>query len=206
MTQQELGEAVGTLSLSQAAIPQRPCTGLTREEVQAKYAPVPDLAWTTEVETAFFAGLPRSLSRNRTTANFEKAMLVREYGKGELKANRVSAKYLSTLGAILGDFCDADLHSTECLVAQRNERLGPANTIRTIQAQMLTAGRLVKRTRPQGHGFVGEVFVYAPVPVYRHRVASAAALEMACRSAEGEGPYLSPPSNLAGADIPFSWR
>ena len=190
------------LPLFQAAMQRQSCR-LSREEVRAKYGPVADPAWTPEVEAAFFAGLPRSLPRHATTADSKRAMLVREFGAGELKAKRMGAAYVSTLGAILGDFYEADMNSTECLVAQRNERLGPANTIRTIQVQMLRAGRLVKQTRPQGHGFVGAVFVYAPVPLYRHRVASTFALEMAYRASEGESAYPLPPSNLPKEAVPF---
>lgn len=176
---------------------------LTREQVQAKYAPVPDLLWTLEIEARFFAGLPKAAYRHTTKPDALRALLIRDFGKVTLKAKRLSAAYISTLGAILGDFAETDTIGNECLISQRDEHLGTARAIRTIQAQMLQADLLVKETRPQGHGFVGEVFVYASRPLYCHRKATWELLETTHRRAEGEYPYPAFPSNLQEVDVMF---
>jgi len=176
---------------------------LSREAVLAKYGPIPDPLWTPEVEAKFFAGLPKASYRETVRADDEKEMLIRCFGTVTLKAKRMGASYVHTLGAILGGFADADLVGGECLIHQRDSTLGTAKTIRTIQAQMHRSGHLVKETRPQGHGFVGDVFVYSPLPGYRHRTASETSLNEAYRVTEGECPYLIPPSNLSPGDVPF---
>jgi hypothetical protein len=133
----------------------------------------------------------------------EKTMLVRDFGTVTLKAQRMSSDYVTTLGTILGVFADADRVGGEFTCSRRDTKLGTCKTIRTIQTQMLAAELLVKVKRTQGHGFVGEVFVYSPRPIYRHRLASAAYREWVYRSSEGECQYLAPPSNLSPADVPF---
>lgn len=176
---------------------------LSRKEVQAKYGPIPDPLWTPEVEAKFFAGLPKASHRHSASLDDEREMLIRDFGTLTLKAKRMSADYVATLGAILGEFADADTLGNECLIPQRDEALGTARAIRTIQSQLLRSGHLVKETRSQGHGFVGAVFVYAPIPSYRHRKASVDYLEETYRSSEGECPYLATPSNLTLAVVPF---
>ena len=176
---------------------------LSREEVIAKYSPVADPKWTEEVAAEFFAGLPRATYRESVNPEDDKAMLLREFATGPLKAKRMSANYLSTLGAILGQFADADADGTEYAIARRDDHLGTEKTIRTIQAQMLTAGLLVKETRTQGHGFVGPVFIYSPSPPYRYRKATSAYLEKSYRLHEGEAPACPVPSNISPEDVPY---
>lgn len=172
---------------------------MTRDEVRIKYAPIPFTDWTPEVEAAFFANLPKATRR----VSEEKAMLIREFATDALDAKRMSGNYIETLGAILGNFAEADAGGTECLVSRRDESLGTERTIRTIQGQMQASGHLVKQTRSQGHGFVGAVYVYAPVAQYRNRIGAADFLERAHRSKEGERPYPALPSNLNDSDIPY---
>ena len=178
---------------------------LSREAVQAKYSPIPDPLWTPEVEAQFFAGLPKTTYRETVKAADEKEMLIREFGKKTLNAHRMSAGYISTLRVILGEFADADDTKTECLISRRAVQRGTPDTIRTIQAQMLTAGYLVKTIRPQGKGFVGDVFVYAPQARYRHRTATQEILERAYRDSEGDCvcPCSPLPANLSPGDVPF---
>lgn len=115
----------------------------------------------------------------------------------------MSESYLSTLGAILGKLSDADHRRSSCLIAQRDRHLGTAKTIRNIQAQMLSARVLAKETRSQGHGFVGEVFVYAPQPHGRHRKTTPDDLERMYRRYEGEHFYPTISSNINPQDIPY---
>jgi hypothetical protein len=176
---------------------------LSREEVQAKYAPTLDPRWTPEIEAEFFSMLPARFRRDLTQPDSEKVMLLREFAKETLKAQRMSAGYISTLGAILRKLADADEGGGECLIAQRTEQLGTANEIRTIQGQLLNASVLIKETRAQGKGFVGSVFVYSPNPPYRHRKATAAYLEKSYREHEGEWPCHSLPVNLQPEDVPY---
>ena len=176
---------------------------LTRDEVRAKYTPTPDPLWTPEIASRFFAGLPKNSYRHSVKLDDQRAMLIRDFGTHTLRAKRMSDAYVSTLGAILGAFADADLFGDECLVSQRDAALGTERTIRTIQSQMLVAGLLVKETRPQGHGFVGDVLVHSPMPPYRYRKATADYLERSHRAGEGECPYLELPSNLSPEDVPF---
>jgi hypothetical protein len=176
---------------------------LSREEVIAKYSPTPDPLWTAEVNAKFFANLPANSPRQSVSMGDEKEMLIRDFAKVALRAGRLRDGYVSTLGGILGLFADADLIGGECLVSQRDNLLGTAKTLRTIQAQMLRSGHLVRETRPQGHGFVGEVLVYSPLPIYRHRPASADYLERAYRNTEGVSSKLSTPVNLSPEDVPY---
>jgi hypothetical protein len=176
---------------------------LSREEVQARYAPIPDPNWTPEVEAEFFARLPDPSYRQAVKPNEEKEMLIREFATDILGAKRMSEGYRATLAAVLGEFADADLAATECLISQRDDTLGTAKTLRTIQAQMLAAGLLVKETRSQGHGFVGDVFVYSPCTVYRYRVATSAYLERSYRETEGEAPCRPVPANISPEDVPY---
>ncbi|NMM09971.1 MAG: hypothetical protein HHJ16_06835 [Polaromonas sp.] len=176
---------------------------LSRAEVQAKYAPIPDPNWTPEVEAEFFARLSKATYRQAVNPDDEKAMLIREFATDILDAKRLNANYISTMAAVLGQFADADTEDTECLIARRNKQLGTPDTIRTIQAQMLSAGLLVKETRSQGHFFVGEVFVYRPRAVYRHRVATSAYLEKLYRVCEGESSTCPVPANIPPEDVPY---
>ena len=176
---------------------------LTRDEVIAKYSPIPDPLWTPEVAERFFAGLPKNSYRHSVKLDDQKTLLVRDFATHTLKAKRMSDAYVATLGAILGRFADADQIGDECLISQRDRTLGTDQTIRTIQAQMLISGLLVKQTRPQGHSFVGDVFVYSPRPPFRHRKATEAYLEKSRWDSEGEGPYLQLPLNLMPEDVPF---
>ena len=114
----------------------------------------------------------------------------------------MGAAYVSTLGAILGLFADADTYGGECLVPQRNAHLGPPHIIRNIQDQLHVAGLMVKEVRQQGHGFVGEVFVYAPVARHRFKWATVEDLEKMCRSSEGEGKAGQAPLNLLSGEVP----
>lgn len=177
-------------------------TKLTREEVIAKYGPVRDPLWTPEVEAAFFARLPPASYRHSVKLDDVRAMLVRDFGTADLKAHRMGAAYVSTLGATLGLFSEADRYGVECLVSHRDNRLGPPNIIRNIQEQMHNAGLLVKQTRAQGHGFIGSVYVYSPQERYRHRKATGGYLEQLYRGTEGENPVPPIPENLAPDDVP----
>ena len=176
---------------------------LTRDEVIAKYGPIRDPAWTPEVASAFFAGLPKAVYRHSVRLDDQRAMLVRDYGTAALMAKRMSDAFVITLATILDRFAEADALGTECVISQRDRLLGTERTIRTIQAKMLASGLLVKETRPQGHGFVGDVFVYAPCPPYRYRKATSEYLEQSCRDSEGECPCRGLPSNLSPEDVPF---
>jgi hypothetical protein len=176
---------------------------LSREEVQAKYSPTPDQRWTPEIEAEFFARLPARSRRDLTQPDSEKVMLLREFAKETLKAKRMSAGYISTLGAILGKFADADEDGGECLIARRSEQLGTDREVRTIQGQLFNAGVLINETRSQGRGFVGAVFVYSPNPPYRYRKATAAYLEKSYREHEGEWPCHALPVNLQPEDVPY---
>ncbi len=133
----------------------------------------------------------------------EKGMLVRDFAKVELRADRLRDGYVSTLWAILGLFADADSVGGECVISRREDSLGSEKTIRTIQAQMLRSGHLVREIRTQGHGFVGEVLIYSPLPTYHYRTATVAYLEMAHRLTEGVRPNLNAPANLPPEDVPF---
>jgi len=175
---------------------------LTREEVIAKYGPLPDPLWTPEVEARFFAGLPEKIPRHSSGVDDEKTMLIREFAKQTLKAERLRDGYVSTLGAILGLFADADSIGDECLFSQRDDGLGSAKTIRTIQAQMVCSGHLVREVRTQGHGFVGEVLIYSPLPSYRHRKATTDYLEDSYRATEGDSQELRTSNNLSPDDVP----
>jgi hypothetical protein len=176
---------------------------LSREEVQTKYGPTPDPLWTDEVADAFLASIPKASYRDTLRPSEAKEILIRDFGTATLKAKRMSADYVHTLGAILGDFYDAGLIGGECLVSQRDTSIGTARTIRTIQGQMHQSGHLVKETRSQGHGFVGDVFVHTPRPQYRRSKTSEAYLNESYRRFEGECPYLTPPANLCPEDVPF---
>ena len=79
-----------------------PVKQLSLEGVQAKYSPTPDPRWTLEIEAAFFARLPARSRRQLIELDIEKVMLLREFAKETLKAQRMSAGYISALAAILG--------------------------------------------------------------------------------------------------------
>jgi hypothetical protein len=176
---------------------------LSLEEVQAKYSPIPDPRWTPEIEAEFFSRLPARSRCDLIQPDSEKVMLLREFAKETLKAKRMSAGYISTLGAILGKFADADEDGGECLIARRSEQLGTQDSIRAIQGQLFNAGVLVNEKRAQGKGFVGGVFVYSPNPPYRYRKATAAYIEKSYREHEGEWPCHALPVNLQPEDVPY---
>lgn len=177
---------------------------LTRDQVIAKYAPVRHPQWTPEVEAQFFAGLPAPSYRHTIKLNAEKAMLVREFATETLKAKRQSAGYISTLGAVLGEFAKADANGTEYVLTRRGGH-GTEKTVRTIQVQMLDAGMVVRDIRSHGYGFVGAVFVYSPIPPHRHRIGTEKYLEECHRKHEGQsaGHRHPIPANLSPADVPF---
>ena len=178
-----------------------PVKQLSLEGVQAKYSPTPDPRWTLEIEAAFFARLPARSRRQLIELDSEKVMLLREFAKETLKAQRMSAGYISTLAAILGKFADADEARAECLIAQRSEQLGTDREVRTIQGQLFNAGVLDNETRSQGKGFVGTVFVYSPNPPFRHRKATPEYLEESSRKYERECPCHALPLNLQPEDV-----
>lgn len=177
---------------------------LTREQVLAKYGPVPNTFRTPEALEAFLkvAGLRSPCG---VPLDPVRAMLVHDYGKATLKAQRMGSTYLFALGAILGLFAAADFRGRECTVAQRDGCLGPPNIIRNIQAQMHAAGVLSKETRPQGRGFVGSVHVYAPNKSDGQLTQAAALwIEQLYLTSREESHALAPlPANLAGADVPY---
>ena len=195
------------LSRSRADLPRQEKTRsplkLPREEVHARYAPIPDPDWTPEVDAEFFARLPKATYWQAVKPDEERAMLVREFAKDVLDAKRMSTNYISALAAVLGQFAAADMEGTECLIARRNGKLGTEKTLRTVQGQMLAAGLLVRATRSQGKGFVGKVFIYCPRAAYRHRVATSAYLERSYRETEGEATCSSAPGNISPEDIPY---
>jgi hypothetical protein len=173
---------------------------LTRDEVKAKYAPIADPNWTLEIETRFFEDLNERTSDKPSPA---KARLLREYATDTLKAQRLSEGYIATLGAVLGKIAAAELTSTECAISQRDDRLGPRRTLRTIQAQMEASGLLVRATRTQGHGFVGEVFVYRTCAVPGHGRQPVGSLERSYRAQEGEAAYWRCLANARAEDVPY---
>ncbi len=173
---------------------------LSQEDVITKYSPTPDPLWTPEIEAEFFFNLPKRTHREAIGLDGEKEMLIKEFGSTTLLAQRMGNGYIATLGAILGEFAGADNDNNECLVSQRCGHLGTPDTIRTIQAQMFTTGLMVKKTRPQGRGFVGDVFIYSPRPVYRYRKATHQILEKAYRDSEGECLCPPLPVNLSHTD------
>lgn len=178
-------------------------TKLSRNEVRLKYKPIPDPNWTPEIEAEFFARLPRASYRHSVKPSEEKEMLLREFATGNLSAKRLGIQYLSTMSSVLGEFAEANLLGNECLISQRNDKLGSVKTLRTIQAQLLSAGILTKETRSQGHGFVGAVFVYCPKDVFRHRSFTQKYMEQLYRAHEGEVPAGPIPANILPEDIPY---
>ena len=64
---------------------------LTREQVLAKYGPVPNTYRTPEALEAFLAALPKPCTRSPDVvkAGEARAMLVRDYGGATLKAQRM---------------------------------------------------------------------------------------------------------------------
>jgi hypothetical protein len=176
---------------------------LSQEEVRTKYGPTPNALWTPEIDAAFVATLPHKTHPDFIKLSRQKEMLIRQFAKESLKAQRMGVGYVETLGAILGKFAEADNNRGECLISQRTEQLGTANQIRTIQAQLLSAGILVTKTRSQGKGFVGSVFVYSPKQAYQYRKATAACLEKAYRNHEGESHDHQLPMNLKLEDALF---
>ena len=195
------------LSRSRADLPRQEKSGLrlSRDEVLLKYGPQPDPLWTAEKEAAFFLKLDTASHHKHEKVTGERYHLVKEFARDTLHAKRISDKYISSLGSILGSFATADKDGAECLVPQRAEQHGEPKTIRTIQTQMFNAGLLVKQVRTQGSGFIGNVFVYSPRAPFRHLTGNAASLEADYRSFEGEHPYSDEqlPVNLTPEDVPF---
>lgn len=130
-------------------------------------------------------------------------MLIRGFAEETLKARRLGTGYLHALSGILAKFAEADTHGTECRIARRGGHFGTEMTVRTLQAQMLAVGLLVRETRSQGHRYVGDVFLYAPRSPTRYRKATPEYLEKCYRENEGQRPCPALPSNLNGEDVPF---
>ncbi len=172
---------------------------LSRSEVQTKYGPPGDPGWTPEIETDFLALLNRRPLHDYCPT---KVRLLREYAVDTLGAKRMSRGYLASLGAVLAKIAVADSYSIVWVFSQRDGQLGPRKTLRTIQTQMEAAGLLVRETRTQGHGFIGDVFVYRPcaVPTRRWQFKD---LEEAYRSKEGEAPYPFAPENITADNVPL---
>ena len=134
-----------------------------------KYAPTSDPEWTLDKEARFFATLdahyPYKAFTRKGSGKVEplsalEAALLREYATDTLDAKRLSGSYLTTLSAVMSKIANAERGRSDCTISQRDDRLGPRPTLRTIQAQLEVAGVLHRVTRTQGHGFVGEVFLY----------------------------------------------
>jgi hypothetical protein len=168
-------------------------------KVAHKYSPTPDLRWTLEIEAEFFARLdeqhPSSPIGRKWTGKAiplspSKAALVREYATDTLHAQRLSSSYLTTLSAVMGNIASAERGHSECTISQRDDRLGPRPSLRTIQAQLEVAEVLVRISRPQGRGFVGDVFVYRPSRTYVPHDDPAGDLEASYRAGEGEADFL----------------
>jgi hypothetical protein len=176
---------------------------LSRAEVIAKYSPISDPLWTPEIEAEFFLNLPKRIHTEISGLASKRGRLLREFAKQTLQAKRMSAGYVSTLGAILGKFADADADGSECLISQRTEQLGSSREIRTIQAQLFSAGILITATRSQGKGFIGKVFLYAPKPCHQYRKATTASLEKSYRKHEGESNGHQMPTDLQPEVVPF---
>jgi hypothetical protein len=164
-------------------------------EVTAKYARSPDPSWSLDIEAEFFARLderyPISVPGRRRLGKVlpltaSKAALLREYATDTLGAQRLSSSYLATLSAVLGRMAIAERRWTDCVITQRDDELGPRQTLRTIQAQLVAAEILTKETRSQGHGFVGDVFVCRPSGKCVPRRPPAEELERLYRATEVE--------------------
>lgn len=127
----------------------------------------------------------------------EKEMLIREFAKETLKAKRLNDGYLAALGSILRKLAVSGLYGVECRVSQRSENLGTTKSIRTIQGQLSDVGVLLRKTRTQGKGFVGPVFLYSPPNRFK------STLEGCYRWYEGACPGHPLPVNLQPEDIPY---
>ncbi len=163
-----------------------------------QHAPYPDPYWTLELESEFFARLNARHPRGSTYLGGAlettplcpaKELLLREYANHTLQAQRLSQDYLYTLEAVLVEIGEAEREHTECRISQRDSALGTRRTLRTIQAQLESAGVLIRVKRPQGHNFVGDVLVHKPnSPRYSCRSA-AEEMERLFRACEGEAPH-----------------
>lgn len=171
--------------------------------VIARYAPPPDPNWSVDIEAAFLANLnehhpptvqgwPRP--REVLPLTPSKTALLREYATGTLKAQRMNDSYITTLSAVLANIASAERVHSECTISQRDDRLGPRTSLRNIQAQMVAAEVLTRVTRTQGHGFVGDVFIYRPSSAYAPYADPAEELERSYRSGEGEVDFFPCPS------------
>jgi len=127
----------------------------------------------------------------------EREMLLHEFAKETLNAQRLNDGYLAALGLILRKLAVAALYGVECRVSQRSADLGKQDSIRTIQGQLFRAGVLGRTTRTQGKGFAGPVFMYSPPNRSRP------SLEKVYRWYEGECPSHPLPMNLQPEDIPY---
>jgi hypothetical protein len=179
-------------------------------EVTAKYAPSPDPNWSLDIEAQFFARLdecyPIKVTGPRRPGTVlpltaSKAALLREYATDILSAQRLSSSYLTTLSAVLGCIAIAERRWTECVITQRDDKLGPRQTLRTIQAQLVAAEVLTKETRSQGHGFVGDGFVYRPSGKRVPRRPPAEELEGLYRATEVEADYPLVTANIEAQDV-----
>ena len=176
--------------------------GQSHAECTTKQPP-PDPKWTPDIEAEFFARLddlyPHTPTGRRGPGHTDslgalKTSLLREYATGTLKAKRINDFYLTTLSAVLANIASAERRHLECIISQRDERLGPRTSVRNIQAEMEAAEVLTRVTRTQGHGFVGDVFVYRPRTGYLPHADPSVELERSYRSGEGEADFFPCPA------------
>lgn len=186
--------------------------GHSHSVVTRKYAPTPDPRWTPDIEAEFFAWLDkrhphastgRRWSEKAVSPSPSKEALLREYATETLNAQRISRSYLTTLSAVLGNLASAERGRSECSISQRDERLGPRSSLRTIQAQLEAAGVLFRVTRAQGHGFVGDVFIYRPSKAHVPREVTVEELERSYRAGERRQTPCMPPVNIVADDVRY---
>lgn len=135
-----------------------------------------------------WASLPRMPEREELSPT--KARLLGAFAKDDLKAVRTSTAYLCSLSSVLGAAAQEGRRWGEFVLSGRDETLGSRQTLRTIQAQLDRAGYLTAEVRPQGHGFVGTVFVFKP-PAALHYCAPEVdrPLTIPCSITEQDIPY-----------------
>lgn len=145
----------------------------------------------------------RRWSEKAVSLSASKAALLREYATVTLNSQRISRSYLTTLSAVLGEIASAERGWAECTISQRDDQLGPRASLRTIQAQLEAAGVLIRVTRAQGHGFVGDVLIYRPSSAYVPIGFPAEELERSYRANEGTADYLHGPVNIETEDVRY---
>lgn len=173
---------------------------LTREEVIAKYAPVPHGIWAPEEIDAILVALPIRRSPHTAELSPEKEMLVREFARETLQAKRMSSSYVEALSALLGRFADADISGADYIPSRRRGP-GTEKTRRNLLLQLEVAGLMKRQTKTQGLGFVGEVFVYSPVSPRTQGLSLEEDYRMhEMREAVQRTPL---PTNLMSNDLPY---